>query len=95
MAEASMSSLKDAKKVIQAGGTDKWGHIMEIIENKNIDGLGFQQGPFNNSVKAMQQVFRSGGFIHGDEQHSATVIEDNNEDEACANFVTHRQTCNH
>lgn len=67
---------------------------LEIIENKNTTGLGFQHGPFNSSVKAMEQVFRSGEFIHGDEQHLAAIIEDNNEDEACANFVTHRQTCN-
>ncbi|KAI5399014.1 hypothetical protein KIW84_064401 [Lathyrus oleraceus] len=64
-----MSSLKDAKEVIQ-------------------------QGPFNGNVKAMKGVFRSGGFIHGDEQYSAAIIEDNDEDEACANFVTHGQTCN-
>ena len=67
---APMSSLKDAKEVIQDGSTDKWGHVVEVIENKNIVGLGFQQGSFNANVKAVQQVFRSGGFIHKDDQHS-------------------------
>ncbi|KAI5441155.1 hypothetical protein KIW84_010570 [Lathyrus oleraceus] len=38
---APMSSLKDAREVIQAGGTDKWGCFVEIIENKNMAGLGF------------------------------------------------------
>ena len=42
---ASMTSLKDARKVVQAGGTDKWGCVVEVIENKNKTGLGFQQRP--------------------------------------------------
>ena len=43
----------------------------------------------------MQPNFHSGGFIHGNDQHSAAVIEDNDdEDEACANFVMHGQICN-
>ncbi|XP_050919705.1 uncharacterized protein LOC127137277 [Lathyrus oleraceus] len=59
--EASMSFLKDAQEVVQAGGTNKWSRVVEVVENKNKVGLGFQQGPFNSSVKAIQQVFRSGG----------------------------------
>lgn len=62
-----MSSLKDAKEVVQDGGTDKQGRVIEVIENKNIAGLGFQQGPFNDNVKAMQPIFCSRGFIHEDE----------------------------
>lgn len=42
----------------------------------------------------MQPIFHSGGVIHGDDQHSAAIIEDGDEDEACANFVTHGQACN-
>ncbi|KAI5408296.1 hypothetical protein KIW84_054207 [Lathyrus oleraceus] len=41
----------------------------------------------------MQPSFCSGGFIHGNEQHSTAVIE-GDEDEDCANFVTHGNTCN-
>ncbi|KAI5420203.1 hypothetical protein KIW84_044114 [Lathyrus oleraceus] len=52
----SMSSLKDAKEVVQDGDTN------------------------------------NGGFTHGDEQHSVAIIEDD-EDKACANLVTHGQTC--
>ena len=37
--------------------------------------------------------FRSGGFIHGNVQHSTVVIEDD-EDEDCTNFVTHGKSCN-
>ena len=90
-----MSSLKDAQEAIQAGSIDKWSRVVEIAENKNRAGLGFQPTSFNANVKVMQPVFHSGGFIHGNDQHSATVIEDgDDEDEACANFVTHGQTCN-
>lgn len=42
----------------------------------------------------MQEVFRIGGFIPKDDQCPTAVIEDDDEDEACANFVTHGQTCN-
>ncbi|KAI5438068.1 hypothetical protein KIW84_023981 [Lathyrus oleraceus] len=90
---APMSSFKDAQKAIETGNTDQWGRMVEIAENKNMAGLGFQQGSFNVKAKDVQPVFHSGGFIHGNDQHSATVIEDG-EDEAYANFVTHGQTCN-
>lgn len=53
MTGVSMSSLKDAQEVVRAGGTDKWGRVMEVVENKNMIGLGFQQGPFKGEVKAM------------------------------------------
>ena len=92
---APMSSLKDAKEAIQTGSVDKWGRVLDIDENKSRAGLGFQPGPFNAKVKVMQPMFCSGGFIHGNDQHSAAIIEDSgDEDEACANFVTHGQTCN-
>ena len=40
----------------------------------------------------VQPSFRSGGFIHGNEQHLAAVIE-GDEDEDCANSVTHGKAC--
>ncbi|KAI5444522.1 hypothetical protein KIW84_012959 [Lathyrus oleraceus] len=90
---ASISSNKDAREVTHAGGTDKWGRVIEVVKNKNKVGLGFQQGPFIGDVKTMQQVFRNGGFIHEEEQHSNAIIEDEGEGDN-VNFVTHRQTCN-
>ncbi|KAI5393973.1 hypothetical protein KIW84_060899 [Lathyrus oleraceus] len=45
-----MSSLKDEQKAIEAGNIDQWGRMIEIVENKNKVGLGFQPGLFN--VKA-------------------------------------------
>ncbi|XP_050909843.1 uncharacterized protein LOC127123684 [Lathyrus oleraceus] len=71
-----MSSLKDAQEAIQTGSIDKWGRVVEITENKNRVGLGFQLGSFNAKVKVMQPFFCSGGFIHGNDQHSASIIED-------------------
>ncbi|KAI5445534.1 hypothetical protein KIW84_013677 [Lathyrus oleraceus] len=54
---APMSSLKDAKKIVEEGNVDY------------------------------------GGFIHGNEQHLAVVLEDD-EEEDCTNFVTHGKACN-
>ncbi|KAI5384539.1 hypothetical protein KIW84_071515 [Lathyrus oleraceus] len=94
-AGAPMSSLKDAHEAIQAGSINKWGRVVEVVENKSRAWLGFQPGSFNANAKAMQPVFRSGGFIHENDQHSAAIIEDSgDEDKACANFVMHGQTCN-
>ena len=67
--------------------------MVEVAENKNMAGLRFQQRPFNVKAEEVQPSFRSGGFIHGNEQHSVVVIE-GDEDEDSANFVTHGQTCN-
>ncbi|KAI5422149.1 hypothetical protein KIW84_045565 [Lathyrus oleraceus] len=90
---APMSSFKDAQKAIEAGSTDQWGRMVEVTENKNRVGLGFQQGPSNVKTEEVQPSFCSGGFIHGNEQHSAYVIE-GDEDEDRTNFVTHDKTCN-
>ncbi|KAI5436589.1 hypothetical protein KIW84_022915 [Lathyrus oleraceus] len=45
-----MSSLKDPQKDIETGSIDQWGRMIDIAENKNRVGLGFQPGSFN--VKA-------------------------------------------
>ncbi|KAI5384904.1 hypothetical protein KIW84_071767 [Lathyrus oleraceus] len=90
---APMSSFKDAQKVIETGSIDQWGRMVEIDENKNRAELGIQLGSSNVKAEDVQPSFHSGGFIHGNDQHSVAVIEDD-EDEACANFVTHGQTCN-
>ena len=67
--------------------------MVEVVENKNRAGLGFQRGLSHVKAEDIQPSFRSGGFIHGNEQHSAAVIE-GDEDEDYANFVTHGKTCN-
>ncbi|KAI5434870.1 hypothetical protein KIW84_021624 [Lathyrus oleraceus] len=49
----------------------------------------------SSSIRAedMQLSFRSGGFIHSNEEHLAAVLEDD-EEEDCTNFVTHGKACN-
>ena len=41
----------------------------------------------------VQLSFHNRGFIHGNEQHLATVLE-GDEDEDRTNFVTHGKDCN-
>ena len=77
---APVSSFKDAQKIIEDGKSDQWCQMVEVAENKNRSGLGFQRGPSNVKAKDMQPSFRSGGFIHGNDQHSATVIEDGDDE---------------
>ncbi|KAI5434826.1 hypothetical protein KIW84_021587 [Lathyrus oleraceus] len=77
----------------QALSITEWGCMVEVAENKNKAGLGFQQRPSNVKAEYAQPSFRSGGFIHGNEEHLASVIE-GDEDEDCDNFVTHKKTRN-
>ncbi|XP_039686891.1 uncharacterized protein [Medicago truncatula] len=65
--EASISSLKDAQKVIQAGGSTSWGKLIELPENKHREGLGFF--PSTGLSTAKKGTFHSSGFIHA-------IIED-------------------
>lgn len=82
--EASISSLKDAHKVIQAGGSASWGKLIELPENKRREGLGFF--PSGNSsktrtvVEPIKGTFHSSGFIHA-------IIKDDPE-EVPRSFVT-------
>ncbi|KAI5428945.1 hypothetical protein KIW84_033800 [Lathyrus oleraceus] len=55
--------------------------------------MGFQQGSSAARSEDMQLRFRSGGFIHGNEQHLVVVLGDE-EEEDCTNFVTHGKACN-
>ena len=88
-----MSSLKDAKKIVEEGNVDQWGRMVEVSDNKGRTDLGFLKGSSTATSEDMQLSFRSGGFIHGNEQHLAVVLEDD-EEQGCANFVTHGKTCN-
>ena len=87
-----MSSLKDAQKIVEEGTVDQWGRMVEVSDNKGRTSLGFQKGSSTVRSEEMQLSFRSGGFIHGNEQHLAVVLEDS-EEEDCTNFVTHGKAC--
>ncbi|KAI5409419.1 hypothetical protein KIW84_055017 [Lathyrus oleraceus] len=39
---APMSSLKDARNIIEEGNVDQWGRMVEVSDNKGRTGLGFQ-----------------------------------------------------
>ena len=90
---ASMSSLKDARKIVEEGNVDQWGRMVEVSDNKGRTGLGFQKGSSIARYEDMQLNFHNRGFIHGNEQHLAPMLEDS-EEEDCTNFVTHGKTCN-
>ncbi|KAI5425579.1 hypothetical protein KIW84_031404 [Lathyrus oleraceus] len=90
---APMSSLKDAQKIVEESVDDSWGRVVEVSDNRGRIGLGFQKGSSTVRSEEMQLSFRSGGFIHGNEQHLAAVLEDS-EEEDYTNFVTHGKTCN-
>ncbi|KAI5409580.1 hypothetical protein KIW84_055127 [Lathyrus oleraceus] len=40
---APMSSLKDAKKIMEEGNVDQWGRMVEVSDNKGRTDLGFQK----------------------------------------------------
>ncbi|KAI5388793.1 hypothetical protein KIW84_074451 [Lathyrus oleraceus] len=67
---AHMSSLKDARNIVEEDNVDQWGRMVEVSDNKGRT-----------------------GFIHGNEQHLAVVLEDD-EEEDFTNFVTHGKACN-
>ena len=88
-----MSSFKDALKIVEDGQSDQWGRMVEVSNNKSRADLGFQQGSSAVRSEDVQLSFCSRGFIHGNEQHLAFVLEDSKEED-CTNFVTHGKTCN-
>ncbi|KAI5398392.1 hypothetical protein KIW84_063976 [Lathyrus oleraceus] len=58
---ALMSSLKDAKKIVEEGDVDQWRRVVEVSDNKGKTGLGFQKGSSTARSEDMQLSFRSGG----------------------------------
>ena len=88
-----MSSFEDAQKIVEDGNSDPWGQMVEVSDNKSRASLGFQRGSSAVRSEDVQLSFRSGGFIHGNEQHLAAMLEDSKEEDY-TNFVTHGRTCN-
>ncbi|KAI5437496.1 hypothetical protein KIW84_023565 [Lathyrus oleraceus] len=88
-----MSSLKNARKIVKEGNVDQSGRLVEVSDNKGRISLGFQQGLSIARSEDMQLIFRRGGFIHGNEQHLADVLEDDEEEDS-TNFVTYGKACN-
>ena len=58
-ASASMASLKDAQEAVQEGQAAGWGKVIQILENKRKEGLGFSP-----TSGVSTGTFYSAGFIN-------------------------------
>ena len=54
-----MASLKEAQKAVQAGQAAGWGKVIQILENKRKEGLGFSP-----TSAVSKGTFYSDGFIN-------------------------------
>jgi len=88
--EAFISSLRDAQKVIQAGGSASWGKLIELPENKHREGLGFSPSTDLSKTRAVYEpvrgTFHSFRFIHS--LSEANAISEDSSEEAPQSFVT-------
>ncbi|KAK2376047.1 hypothetical protein QL285_076885 [Trifolium repens] len=72
-----ISSLKDARKVIQSGLSTGWGRVVTLPENHHHEGLGFSPsstkvvGP-NVAIKTINEIFHSAGFLHPSSSEAET-----------------------
>ena len=77
---ASISSLKDAQRVVQAGGSANWGKLIELPENKRREGLGFVPSAdllkTKTVVEPIRGTFHSSGFIHALSEANAITEDD-------------------
>jgi len=77
---ASISSLKDAQRVVQAGGSASWEKLVELPENKYREGLGFVPSAdlpkTKTVVEPMRGIFHSSGFIHTLSEANAITEDD-------------------
>ncbi|XP_050889100.1 uncharacterized protein LOC127094288 [Lathyrus oleraceus] len=78
----SISSFKDAQRLVNDGITDGWGTILDLPENKHREGLGFSPtskkiAEGSRSVRSIKETFHSGGFINPTFPEVSVVTEDN------------------
>lgn len=73
-----MSSLKDAKAVVEAGHPEGWGRVLDLPPKFDKMGLGYSAHQFSRTVKDKRDVqFTSAGYILEDQ---VNVVKDNDED---------------
>ncbi|XP_025985529.2 uncharacterized protein [Glycine max] len=88
--EVSFATWKSAQKVVQEGTGVGWGKVVQLLESKNREGLGFASsaGSATNSVgsSSITSTFCSAGFINNSPEANA-VLEDVPEERVLA-FVT-------
>ncbi|XP_050876724.1 uncharacterized protein LOC127080448 [Lathyrus oleraceus] len=78
----SISSFKDAQRLVNDGITDGWGIILDLPENKHREGSGFSPtskkiAEGSRSVRSIKETFHSGGFINPTLPEVSVVNEDN------------------
>ncbi|KAI5428160.1 hypothetical protein KIW84_033241 [Lathyrus oleraceus] len=79
-----MFSFKDAQKIVEDGSSDQSGRMVEVAENKNQDGLGFQEG---SSVIKVEDVLVSKPIEYDDPTPSPNFefpvfeVEEENDEE--------------
>jgi hypothetical protein len=92
---ASISSLRDAQRIVQDGPALGRGQVVDLPGNKHREGLGFSSSAKSikpsTIIKTLGETFHSAGFIHVPQATNA-IIEDNSE-EIPFNFVTHERVC--
>ena len=85
---SSFASYNDAKLAIEHGTTTSLGQMIKVEDNKSRAGIGYSSGVFNKNG-----LFKSGGFIHIDQdEEAATILEEDAEDSN--NFVIPGGICN-
>ncbi|XP_050909053.1 uncharacterized protein LOC127122814 [Lathyrus oleraceus] len=77
----SISSFKDAKRLVNNGITDGWGTILDLPENKHREGLGFSPtskkiAKGSRSIRSIKETFHNGGFINPTLPEVSVVTED-------------------
>ncbi|MCH83438.1 hypothetical protein A2U01_0004258 [Trifolium medium] len=75
--KASISSLKDAQKVVQSGLSTGWGQVVTLLKNNHRKGLGFSPSSAkavepNVVIKTIKETFHSAGFIHPSSSEAKT-----------------------
>lgn len=66
---------------MKSGQVEGWGQIVELLENKNIFGLGFSPYTTRRALKhevvviPIREVFHSAGFIHPGYQYVVVISE--------------------
>ncbi|XP_050891028.1 uncharacterized protein LOC127096507 [Lathyrus oleraceus] len=78
----SISSFKDAQRLVNDGITDGWGIILDLPENKHREGIGFSPtskkiAEGSISIRSIKETFHSGGFINPTLREVSVVTEDN------------------
>ena len=81
---ASMSSYRDAVRMVSTGATAGWGQVVIPTDNKDKAELGFSSA-FSKDMKkdkgscSLQNTFHSGGFLHPIPQEVDVIDEINNQ----------------